>query len=93
MDVHTCRCIWFIAMSGWIQNSKWIQNAFENEFENGFEIKENKNKNKLENKRVSKGCIIYFLKHNKSSYPVFESKVYRNNIWIRFDSYFKLVLK
>ena len=42
MDVHTCQCIWFIALSGWIQNSKWIQNAFENEFENGFEIKEKK---------------------------------------------------
>ena len=41
MVVHTCWCIWFIAMSGWIQNSKWIQNAFENEIKNDFERKEN----------------------------------------------------
>ena len=44
MDVHTCRCISIIAMSGWIQNSKWIQNAFENEIKNGFEVKEKKEK-------------------------------------------------
>ena len=54
MDVHTCRCIWFIAMSGWIQNSKWIQIAFENKFEKGSEIKEKKRKGELENKRVFK---------------------------------------
>ena len=54
MDVHTCRCIWFIAMSGWIQNSKWIQIALENKFENGSEIKEKKRKRELENKRVFK---------------------------------------
>ena len=42
MDVHTCQCIWFIAMSGGIQNSKWITNAFGNKFGNGFEIKEKK---------------------------------------------------
>ena len=50
-DVHTCRCIWFIAMSGWIQNSKWIQIAFEIKFEKGYEIKEKKRKRELENKR------------------------------------------
>ena len=53
MDVHTYRCIWFIATSGWIQNSKWLQNAFENKFENGFEIKEKK-KRELENKDFQK---------------------------------------
>ena len=54
MDVHTCQCIWFIAMSGWIQNSKWIQIAFEIRFEKGSEIKEKKRKRELENKRVFK---------------------------------------
>ena len=61
MVVHACQCIWFIAMSGWIQNSKWIQIAFENKFEKGFEIKERKRKRELENKRVFKNKFYNFL--------------------------------
>ena len=48
MDVHTYRCIWFIAMSGWIENSK----CFGNKLENGFEIKEKNGKGKFENERI-----------------------------------------
>ena len=52
MDVHTYRCIWFIAMSGWIQNSKLIQNALEIKMENGFKIKEKNGKRKFEKERI-----------------------------------------
>ena len=83
LDVHTCRCIWFIAMSGWIQNSKWIQNAFENEFESGFEIKELKRKENWKIKEFSKVCKSSVLETTQkfSSWKVY-LKLYLNLIWI-----------
>ena len=82
MDVHTWQCIWFIAMSGWIQNAKWIQNVFENKFENGFEVKEKKDKRELENKRVLKVAKFIFENLPKVLILFWIEKYIWNYIWI-----------
>ena len=85
MDVHTCRCIWSIAMSGWIQNSKWIQIIFENKFEKGAEIKEKENWKIKEFKRVVKFIFGSLLKFANSywNWKVY-LKLYLNLNWIWF---------
>ena len=89
MDVHTCRCIWFIWLSGLNQDSKWIELLLEINLKNGFEVKEKKDKRELKNKKSFKSCKVYFWKLTKSSYPIFELKVYLkqylNLNWIIFE--------
>ena len=69
MDVHICRCIWIISMSGWIQNSKWIQNAFENEIKNDFEVKEKKEKENWKIKEFKR--VVKFIFGSLLKFPIF----------------------
>ena len=88
MDVHTCRCIWFITWVVWIK----IQNGlhcFWKEIKNGFEVKEKKEKENWKIKEFKKGCKIYFWKRTKIAHFYWNWKVYLklylNLIWIIFD--------
>ena len=54
MDVHTCRCIWFIWLSGSDWKFKMVKIAFSNEIKNGFEEKEKERKENWEIKEFKK---------------------------------------
>ena len=69
-------------MSGWIQNSKWIQNAFENEIKNGFEVKEKKEKENWKIKEFKR--VVKFIFGSLPKLPIFiwVEKYIWNSIWI-----------
>ena len=52
MFEHTCRCIWFIWLSGFDWKFKMIKIAFANEIKDGFEIKEKKIRKMKEVKKL-----------------------------------------
>ena len=69
-------------MSGWIQNSKWIQNAFENEIKNDFEVKEKKEKENWKIKEFKR--VVKFIFGSLPKLPIFiwVEKYIWNSIWI-----------